>query len=71
MLAEGNDNAQGELFDEVLHMMACKASVRANENNDISELAYLADKVINDRDIRYCPHGRPVLTQISKRQIEK
>lgn len=71
MLAEGNDNAQGELFDEVLHMMACKASIRANEDNDISELAYLADRVINDRDIRYCPHGRPVLTQISKRQIEK
>lgn len=71
MLAEGNDNAQGELFDEVLHMMACKASIRANEDNDISELAYLADRVINDREIRYCPHGRPVLTQISKRQIEK
>lgn len=71
MLAQGNDNAQGELFDEVLHMMACKASIRANEDNDISELAYLADRVINDREIRYCPHGRPVLTQISKRQIEK
>ena len=71
MLAEGNDNAQGELFDEVLHMMACEASIRANEDNDISELAYLADRVINDREIRYCPHGRPVLTQISKRQIEK
>ena len=71
MLAQGGGSAMGELFDEVLHMMACKASIRANEDNDISELAYLADKVINDREIRYCPHGRPVLTQISKRQIEK
>lgn len=71
MLAQGGGSAKGELFDEVLHMMACKASIRANEDNDISELAYLADKVINDREIRYCPHGRPVLTQISKRQIEK
>lgn len=71
MLARGGGSAEGELFDEVLHMMACKASIRANEDNDISELAYLADRVINDRDIRYCPHGRPVLTQISKRQIEK
>lgn len=71
MLAQGNDNAAGELFDDVLHMMACKASIRANENQDISELAYLADRVINDRAIRYCPHGRPVMTQISRRQIEK
>lgn len=71
MLAQSNDNAAGELFDDVLHMMACKASIRANENQDIAELAYLANRVINDRAIRYCPHGRPVMTQISKRQIEK
>jgi DNA mismatch repair protein MutL len=70
-LAQNNDNAKAELFDEALHMMACKASIRANEDNDITELSYLADRVINDREIRYCPHGRPVLTQISKRQIEK
>lgn len=71
LLVNGNDNAEGALFDDVLHTMACKASIRGNENNDISELAVLADRVINDRAIRYCPHGRPVLTQISRRQLEK
>lgn len=70
-LSHGNDNAEGALFDDVLHTMACKASVRANEDNDIAELAVLADRVLNDRAIRYCPHGRPVLTQLSKRQLEK
>lgn len=70
-LAKNNTNAEGVLFDEVLHTMACKASIRANEDQDISELAYLANIVLKDNDIRYCPHGRPVLTQISKRQIEK
>lgn len=71
LLANGNDNAEGELFDDVLHTMACKASVRGNDDNDIAELAALADRVINDRAIRYCPHGRPVLVQISKGQIER
>lgn len=70
-LSQNNANAEGLLFDEVLHTMACKASIRANENQDISELAYLANIVLRDNNIRYCPHGRPVLTQISKRQIEK
>ena len=70
-LAQNNTNAEGVLFDEVLHTMACKASIRANEDQDISELAYLANIVLRDNDIRYCPHGRPVLTQISKKQIEK
>lgn len=71
VLIEGNDNAEGALFDDVLHTMACKASIRAHENQDISELAYLANIVLKDKNIRYCPHGRPVITQISKRQIEK
>ena len=70
-LALGSDNAEGMLFDDVLHTMACKASIRANENQSVSELAYLAKMVLGDRNIRYCPHGRPVITQISKRQIEK
>lgn len=70
-LAQNNTNAEGLLFDDVLHTMACKASIRANEDQDITELAYLANIVLRDNNIRYCPHGRPVLTQISKRQIEK
>lgn len=70
-LAQNNTNAEGLLFDDVLHTMACKASIRANEDQDISELAYLANIVLKDNNIRFCPHGRPVLTQLSKRQIEK
>lgn len=71
VLARGDGNAEGMLFDDVLHTMACKASIRANEDQDISELAYLANIVMKDNNIRYCPHGRPVITQISKKQIEK
>ncbi len=71
VLVNGDDNAEGALFDDVLHTMACKASIRAHEDQSISELTYLANVVFNDRSIRYCPHGRPVMTQISKTQIEK
>lgn len=70
-LALGSDNAEGMIFDDVLHTMACKASIRANEKQSIAELTYLAKMVLGNRNIRYCPHGRPVITQISKKQIEK
>ena len=69
--AKGNSNIQGELFDDMLHTAACKMSIKANDINDIAELQVIADEVVNNRDIRFCPHGRPVCTQISKRQIEK
>lgn len=69
--ATGNSNIKGELFDDMLHTAACKMSVRANDISDIAELQVIADEVVNNKDIRFCPHGRPVCTQISKRQIEK
>lgn len=71
ILVSGNTNAEGELLDDILHTMACKASIRGNEYNDIRELAVLADEVVNNHDIRFCPHGRPVVTQITRKQIEK
>lgn len=69
--AKSNSNIKGELFDDMLHTAACKMSIRANDINDISELQVIADEVVGNKDIRFCPHGRPVCTQISKRQLEK
>lgn len=71
IVSQGNTNAEGELFDDMLHSVACKASIRGNEVNDILELQALAQEVLNNPDIRYCPHGRPVMTQISRKQIER
>lgn len=69
--AKSNSNIKGELFDDMLHTAACKMSIRANDINDISELQIIADEVVGNKNIRFCPHGRPVCTQISKRQLEK
>lgn len=69
--AKSNSNIKGELFDDMLHTAACKMSIRANDINDISELQVIADEVVGNKDIRFCPHGRPVCTQISRRQLEK
>lgn len=71
IVSQCNTNAEGELFDDMLHTVACKASIRGNEDNDILELQVLAQEVFNNPDIRYCPHGRPVMTQISRKQIER
>lgn len=71
LIVNGNTNAEGQLFDDMLHTVACKASIRGNEDNNILELQVLAQEVFNNPAIRFCPHGRPVMTQISKKQIER
>ncbi len=58
------------LFDDMLHTMACKSAIKAHDKTDIIELQALAERVINDRTIRFCPHGRPVMTSLSKYKIE-
>lgn len=64
-------HAHGELFDEILHSMACKASIRAGDTTSFSELNALAQAAYYDDKIRFCPHGRPIITVISKKQLEK
>ena len=60
-----------ELFDEMFHSMACKAAIKANDDNDILELQSLVNAVYGNNDIRYCPHGRPVMIKLTKKDIEK
>ena len=64
-------NPQLELFDELFHSMACKAAIKANDDSGIIELQALVNDVYENDDIRYCPHGRPVMIKLSKKDIEK
>ncbi len=70
-LARNNANVSGELFDDVLHSVACKSAIKAHDTNDIAELEQLAAEVYGDERIRFCPHGRPVMISLSSREIEK
>lgn len=68
---EHRHNPQLELFDELYHSIACKAAIKANDNSSIIELQALVNNIYERDDIRYCPHGRPVMIRLNKRDIEK
>lgn len=70
-LIDNKMNPQVEIFDDLYHSVACKAAIKANDNNTIAELQALLEAVYENDDIRYCPHGRPVIIKLSKRDIEK
>lgn len=69
-LIGGTEYAQGELFDDLLHSVACKSAIRANEDTSMAELTALAQQVWADESIRFCPHGRPIILKLSKSKIE-
>ena len=71
LLIKNSRNVAGELFDDILHTFACKGAIKAHYNNTPFELEQLARRVWEDESIRYCPHGRPIITTLSKYNIEK
>ena len=62
---------QLEIFDDLYHSIACKAAIKANDINGTIELQALLNAVWNNENIRYCPHGRPVIITLTKKDLEK
>lgn len=67
----GGENIEGMLFDDILHSIACKGAIKANEITSAKELEQLAQRIWDNKTVRYCPHGRPIITTMSKYNIEK
>lgn len=62
-------NPQSHLLDDMLHTVACKSAIKANDKNSIEELQALAEQVYYDDRIRHCPHGRPVMFIMTENNI--
>ncbi len=58
-------------LDWIYHSSACRAAVKAGDSSRPEELRQLAERVLQNDDIRYCPHGRPVCFELTRRELEK
>ena len=70
-LMEGGTKDPNALRDEMLHTIACKAAIKAGWHTEKAERDSLVKQVMTRDDIRYCPHGRPVMITLTKKQLEK
>lgn len=59
------------VVDELLYSVACRASVMAGKKSTRQELERVAEFVLGKDCVRFCPHGRPALLTLSKREVEK
>ena len=60
-----------EKIEDILHRIACRSAVKGHDKNNIAELCDLVNTVFSDDNVRYCPHGRPVMVRYTKKEIEK
>lgn len=70
-LINKNTDFTPEFLDWLYHSVACRAAIKAGNRSTVEELESLADIVLNDDKIRYCPHGRPVAAELTENEIKR
>lgn len=70
-LAQNPHATLSEQTEWVMHSIACRAAVKAGDKTHSDQLLYLAQQVLDGEIPPFCPHGRPVILKITKKELEK
>ena len=68
---EKRQDVMFEKLDWIFHSVACRSAIKAGNITSEYELEKFAKQLLSMPDIRYCPHGRPVLIEMTQRELEK
>ncbi len=68
---EVSRNLSPELLDEKIASMSCKAAVKGNMKLSAAEVDTLIGELLLLENPYHCPHGRPTIIAMSKRELEK
>lgn len=58
-------------YQRLIYTIACKSAVKANMRLSMAEMEALVRNVLRLKNINTCPHGRPIIITMSKKEIEK
>ncbi len=61
----------GDTWDAVVKAFACKSAIKSGDRLTSHEMASLVDQLFATQDPYSCPHGRPVIVNLSLEEIDK
>lgn len=71
-LSDGiNTSMPPESIDEKIASMSCKAAVKGNSRLSPAEVDALIGELLTLENPYHCPHGRPTIIAMTKRELEK
>lgn len=71
-LADGlSTNMTPDIIDEKVASMSCKAAVKGNNRLSAQEVDALIGELLKLENPYHCPHGRPTIIAMSKKELEK
>lgn len=71
LMGEAQNLDQRDLVDELLHMISCKAAIKAGDKLTPEEITSLLEQRDLCQDGHHCPHGRPTALTFSREQLDK
>ncbi len=71
LLAGGKRPDRRDILDSLLHMISCKAAIKAGDRLSGEEIAALLEQRHLARDTHHCPHGRPTALYFSRDELDK
>lgn len=70
-LVENRQKLISEKKEWLFSLMACKAAIKGGMYTTEYEREIFIKRLFASPEIRYCPHGRPVMIEITRRELEK
>ena len=70
-LLKGGHDALNEHTEWVLHSISCRAAIKAGDKSSPQELLALAEKILSGEGPPFCPHGRPCVLKLTRKELEK
>jgi len=71
LLASEKPPERRDLLDELLHMMACKAAIKAGDRLSCEEITSLLEQRQHALDAHHCPHGRPTALLFTREELDR
>ena len=70
-LAKGAKDALSEKTEWVLHSISCRAAMKAGDKTRPEGLLRLAEQIMAGKVPPFCPHGRPIVLKLTRKELEK
>jgi DNA mismatch repair protein MutL len=71
LLAGGKQPDRRDLLDELMHMIACKAAIKAGDRLAPEEVDALVRMRHLVQDAHHCPHGRPTALVFTREELDR
>src|SRR5262249_48535868 len=71
LVAGGEGAGRKDLLDELLHMISCKAAIKAGDRLQPEEIQALLEQRHLFHDTHHCPHGRPTALVFTRDELDK